>query len=92
MVTEEQVRAALWPVVDPEFGVSIVDMNMVRSIAIEDDVVYVALVLTVPFCPLAGYIVEMARQAVTTLPGVKQAFVELLDEPWAPPGQSYDWD
>lgn len=92
MVTEEQVLAALQPVVDPEFGVSIVDMNMVRSITIEDDFVHVEMVLTVSFCPLAGYIVEMARQAVAALPDVGQVTVDLLDEPWRPPGQGYDWD
>jgi ABC-type branched-subunit amino acid transport system ATPase component len=52
----------------------------------------VALVLTVPFCPLAGYMVEMARQAVASLPGVRQVTVEVLDEPWTPPGQDYDWN
>ena len=92
MITEELVRTALRQVIDPEFGVDIVDMNMVRSIDIEEDTVHVALVLTVPFCPLAGYMVEMARQAVVSLPGVRQATVEVLDEPWAPPGQGYDWD
>lgn len=92
MVTEEVVHTALRQVIDPEFGVDIVDMNLVRSVEIEEDTVHVALVLTVPFCPLAGYMVEMAWQVVASLPGVRQITVELLDEPWAPPGQGYDWD
>lgn len=92
MITEELVRKALHQVIDPEFGVDIVDMNMVRSVEIEEDTVHVALVLTVPFCPLAGYMVEMARQAGASLTGVRQVTVELLDEPWAPPGQGYGWD
>lgn len=92
MITEELVRTALRQVIDPEFGVDIMDMNMVRSIAIENDTVHVALVLTVPFCPLAGYMVEMTRQAVTALSGVKQATVEIVDEPWTPPSQGYDWN
>lgn len=92
VINEDWVRAALRPVVDPEFGASIVDMNMVRSIQIEGSSVHVDLVLTVPFCPLAGYITEMARQAVAALPGVEQVTVNVLDEPWRPPGQDYDWD
>lgn len=92
MITEELVRTALRQVIDPEFGVDIVDMNMVRSIDIEEDTVHVALVLTVPFCPLAGYMVEMARQAVAALLDVRQVTVEVLDEPWEPPGQSFGWD
>jgi hypothetical protein len=36
--------------------------------------------------------VEMARQAVASLPDVRQVTVEVLDEPWVPPGQGYDWN
>ncbi len=48
--------------------------------------------LTVRDYLMPSYIVEMARQAVASLPGVRQVTVELLDEPWAPPGQGYGWD
>ena len=92
MISEGLARTALRQVIDPEFGVDIVDMNMVRSIEIEEDTVHVAVVLTVPFCPLAGYMVEVARQAVASLPDVRQVTVEVLDELWEPPGQGYDWD
>jgi Fe-S cluster assembly ATPase SufC len=48
--------------------------------------------LTVPFCPLANYIVELASQAAAALPNVGQVTVDLLDEPWRPPSQGYNWD
>ncbi len=83
-ITEEQIREALRPVIDPEIGMSVVDMGMIREVSIEEDSVEVKMVLTAPFCPLAGMITEQVRQAAAAVPGVKEAEVTLLDEPWDP--------
>lgn len=83
-LTEEQIREALRPVIDPEIGMSVVDMGMIREVSIEKDSVEVKMVLTAPFCPLAGVITEQVRQAAAAVPGVKEAKVTLLDEPWDP--------
>jgi metal-sulfur cluster biosynthetic enzyme len=83
--TETQIRDALRPVIDPEIGASVVDMGMVRHIKVDDEgKVEVKMVLTAPFCPLAGYITEQARRAVAAVPGVKEARVTVLDEQWNP--------
>lgn len=84
-ISEQAVRDALRGVMDPELGMSVVDLNMVREINITNGQVEVQLVLTVPGCPLAFWIVEQARQAVSAVPGVEEAHVVLLDEPWQPP-------
>ncbi len=84
MLTEEQIREALRPVIDPEIGMSVVDMGMIREVVIQGDVVEVKMVLTVPFCPLAGMITEQVRQAAAGVEGVREATVTLLDEPWDP--------
>jgi metal-sulfur cluster biosynthetic enzyme len=78
------IRAALRPVMDPEIGLSAVDLGLIREIAIEGAGVEVKIVLTAPFCPLAGLITEQVRQATAAVPGVKQAKVTLLDQPWNP--------
>ncbi len=84
MPTEEQIREALRPVIDPEIGMSVVDMGMIREIVVNGDQVEVKMVLTVPFCPLAGMITEQVRRAAAGVEGVKEARVTLLDEPWNP--------
>ncbi|HFD39255.1 MAG TPA: metal-sulfur cluster assembly factor [Anaerolineae bacterium] len=85
MLTEQEIREALRPVIDPEIGMSIVDMGLVRHIELGDEgKVEVKMVLTAPSCPLAGLIVAQAQQAVAAVPGVKEAKVTLLDEPWNP--------
>lgn len=84
MLTEERIREALRPVIDPEIGMSVVDMGMIREVSIEEDSVEIKMVLTAPFCPLAGMITEQVQQAAAAVPGVKEAKVTLLDEPWNP--------
>lgn len=84
MPTEEQIREALRPVVDPEIGISVVDLGMIREIEVEGDAVEIKMVLTTPFCPLAGMITEQVREAAAGVGGVEEAQVTLLDEPWDP--------
>jgi metal-sulfur cluster biosynthetic enzyme len=49
------------------------------------------LVLTTPGCPLAFWLVEQVRRAARTVPGIADASVRVLDEPWQPPGRATDW-
>ena len=57
MPTREQVTEALKSVIDPELRRSIVELDMVRSIAIHDPtgVVDVTVSLTTPGCPIRGH-------------------------------------
>jgi serine O-acetyltransferase len=85
MPKEQEIREALRPVVDPEIGVSVVDLGMIREIVLaEDGTVQVKMVLTTPFCPLASMIRAQVQQAAAAVPGIKEAKVTLLDEPWDP--------
>jgi serine O-acetyltransferase len=90
-LNEQAVREALRTVIDPELGMNLVDLGMVKQIAIVAGQVSVQLVLTAPGCPLAGWIVWQVRQTLSALPGVKQVEVTLLDEPWQP-DEAFDWE
>ena len=84
MLTEQTILEALQPVIDPEIGMSVVDLGMIREVGIEGDTIEVKMVLTTPFCPLAGVITEQVRQAAAAVPGVKEAKVTRLNQPWSP--------
>ena len=84
MLTRQTILDALRPVIDPEIRMSVVDMGMIREVAIEGDVVEIKMVLTAPFCPLARMITGQVGQAAATVEGVEEAKVTLLDEPWKP--------
>jgi metal-sulfur cluster biosynthetic enzyme len=84
-VTEKDVRNALKGVKDPELGLDLVVLGLVYDIEVQDADVKVIISLTSPLCPVAGQIVEDAKQAVLAVEGVETADVELtFDPPWSP--------
>src|SRR2546425_4458135 len=63
-------------VLDPEIGRSIVDLNMVRGITINDGNVDVKIALTVAHCPLAKTLQTDVENAVRKLEDVRSVKVE----------------
>ncbi len=85
MVTEAQVKKALRGVKDPEMNLDLVVLGLIYDIAIDDNKVDVTMSLTSPACPVAGEIVNSAREAVEGVDGVEEANVELTFSPlWTP--------
>src|SRR5918998_638467 len=76
-VTETEVLDALRPVQDPELGRSIVDLDMVRDVRVDDGRVGVTVALTVAGCPLRAEITDRVTRAVQPLEGVQAVDVEL---------------
>ena len=85
-LTPSSVREALVSVRDPEIGISIVDLGLIRAIEISEDGarVNVTMTLTSPMCPEGPEIVAAVEFAVKRLPGVTDGSVTLQ---WSPP-----WD
>ncbi|HZA77365.1 MAG TPA: Mrp/NBP35 family ATP-binding protein [Acidimicrobiales bacterium] len=82
-VTEAQVLDALRPVQDPELHRSIVDLDMVRRIAVDGPRVDVTVALTVEGCPLRSEITRRVDGAITALDGVEAVdldFTVMTDE------------
>ena len=52
MMNEKDIIKALSTVQEPDLGKDIVTLNMVKDVAIADDVVSFTIVLTTPACPL----------------------------------------
>ena len=67
----------LRPVQDPELQKSLVELNMIRNVAVDEGKVSFSLILTTPACPLKEFIVEECENAVKTLPGVESVNVEV---------------
>ena len=82
---QEKILNALQAVLDPEIGLSVIDLDLIREVNFADDEAEVKMVLTTPFCPygpmLIGQIQSVAETAVE-MP-VK---VTVLPDKWeAPP-------
>lgn len=83
MVDKEKVITALRDVYDPEIGVNVVDLGLIKELKIDDDNVTVDMVLTIPGCPLREYMISQVRETVESVEGVKSVTVNLLDDVWS---------
>lgn len=57
----EAARAALSEVIDPEIGMNIIQLGLIRDVQIENDMARVRMILTTPFCPYGPAMVEMTK-------------------------------
>ncbi len=80
---EERVIAALKTIYDPEIPVNIYDLGLIYRVQVKDQYVEVDMTLTAPGCPVAQTFPGMVEGTVRLVPGVEDAFVELVwDPPW----------
>ncbi len=69
-VAVDDVRSMLRGVMDPELGSNIVDLGMVRDVAVDGTEVVVTIALTTSGCPLRAQIQKDIRTRVGSMPGV----------------------
>jgi ATP-binding protein involved in chromosome partitioning len=74
---EDEVRACLRAVIDPELGDTIVDLGMVRAIAVTGDQVVVDVALTIAACPLRTQIEKDVRGQVEALDWVRSVEIRI---------------
>jgi metal-sulfur cluster biosynthetic enzyme len=60
MSKEEGVREALRAVVDPEIGMNIIELGLIRNIEVGDDQAHITMIMTTPFCPYAPQLLELS--------------------------------
>ena len=77
----DKLREKLAQVLDPEIGLNIIQLGMVRNVEIKDEKYKITMILTTPFCPYAPVLLEAARakaQEALDLP----VEIELGTESW----------
>jgi FeS assembly SUF system protein len=82
----DEIIAALKTVYDPEIPSDIYELGLIYRIDIADDrAVAIDMTLTTPNCPSAQELPVMVENAVASVPGVREAKVEIVwDPPWDP--------
>ena len=76
-VTPAQVLAALRPIIDPDFGKSIVELGFIKNLRVDGGDVAFTIELTTPACPVKAEFERAAKQAVSALPGVASVAVTM---------------
>ncbi len=75
--TQENVLEALRPIVDPDFGQSIVDLGFIKNLSIDGGRVAFDIELTTPACPVKAEFERAAKERVAALPGVEDVAVTM---------------
>ena len=91
---DDVIKEALRGVIDPEIGLNVVELGLIRDIKVEDDDAEITMILTTPFCPYGPAMIEQVRQAAAQAGGFSVK-VELGTELWDPSmmeeGAGGDW-
>ena len=88
LIDKNSVVNSLRGVLDPEIGISIVDLGLVYGVQVDDDTknVIIDMTLTTPACPLGPIIKTQAHSVLTNrFPAVRDVDINLVWTPrWDP--------
>ncbi len=88
------LKDALRSVLDPELGYSVIDLGLIRNVEVKDDHIVLTMILTTPFCPYGGMLIESVRKTAMDALSM-DAIIDLRFDPWDPDmmeeGFELDW-
>ncbi|MES0360367.1 MAG: iron-sulfur cluster assembly protein [Anaerolineales bacterium] len=90
----EETKEALREVVDPEIGLNIIELGLIRDVAIEEDKAHVVMILTTPYCPYGPALLEMARnkaESAVNQPTTIEIGMQMWDPTMMEEGVGADW-
>jgi metal-sulfur cluster biosynthetic enzyme len=77
----QKLREALQTVYDPELGLNVIQLGLIRNVTVDDRGMILHMILTTPFCPYGPAMVEAIRTRAeqgVSLP----VSIDLGMEPW----------
>ncbi len=94
LTKEEQLREALRVVTDPEIGMNVIELGLLRNVEIHDDRAHLTMIMTTPFCPYAPQLLEQCRrtaQEFLSVPVTIEMGLEMWDPSMMEDGAADDW-
>ncbi|CAN5538002.1 hypothetical protein BH20CHL7_BH20CHL7_15500 [soil metagenome] len=88
--TELAILDALRAVVDPEIGMNVVELALIKQIILGPDSTEVKMILTTPFCPYAGSMIAQVKEQAESVVD-HEVKVTLLAERWDPRDAGLMW-
>ena len=88
--TELAILDALRAVVDPEIGMNVVELALIKQILLGPDSTEVKMILTTPFCPYAGSMIAQVKEQAESVVE-HDVKVTLLAERWDPRDAGLMW-
>jgi metal-sulfur cluster biosynthetic enzyme len=88
--TELAILDALRSVVDPEIGMNVVELALIKQVLLGVNESEVKMILTTPFCPYAGSMIQQVKEAAETVVD-HPVKVTILAERWDPRDAGLMW-
>jgi metal-sulfur cluster biosynthetic enzyme len=92
---EAQIKESLRAVKDPEIGLDVVQLGLIRDIILQENDGEIKMMLTTPFCPYGGWLIQQVKDTASASSG-KLLKVSVLADLWDPnfmedPGLLMGW-
>jgi metal-sulfur cluster biosynthetic enzyme len=87
---ELAILDALRSVVDPEIGMNVVELALIKQVILGRELTEVKMILTTPFCPYAGAMIQQVKEVCEEAEG-HEVKVTLLAERWDPRDAGLAW-
>lgn len=92
---EGKIKEALRAVKDPELALDVIQLGLIREINLNPDEPEIKMMLTTPFCPYAGWLIQQVKDTAQQIFG-NPIKITLLPEMWDPnymedPGLLMGW-
>lgn len=82
---KKQIKEKLKEVIDPELGISVVDLGLIYEINLKNNEVNIKMTLTFPGCPLKEILVKEIEKKILEIPSIKKVNIDFVfDPPWTP--------
>jgi metal-sulfur cluster biosynthetic enzyme len=90
----EPLKDSLRQIVDPEIGLNIIELGLVRDVILNEDSAQLTMILTTPFCPYGPAILETTRlkaEEALQKPTVIEMGTDMWDLSYIEEGAGAEW-
>jgi metal-sulfur cluster biosynthetic enzyme len=88
--TELAILDSLRSVVDPEIGLNVVELALIKQVLLGTNETEIKMILTTPFCPYAGSMIQQVKEAAEEVVE-HDVKVTILAERWDPRDAGLMW-
>lgn len=88
--TELAILDSLRAVVDPEIGMNVVELALIKQIILGESECEIKMILTTPFCPYAGSMIQQVKEQAESVVDYPVK-ITLLAERWDPRDAGLMW-
>src|SRR5512140_2084614 len=88
--TELAILDSLRQVVDPEIGLNVVELALIKQVLLGESETEIKMILTTPFCPYAGSMIQQVKEAAEEVVD-HPVKVTILAERWDPRDAGLMW-